>query len=348
MHGRIAALIAGEGPITFDRYVDHALYDEVAGFYATTGRAGGRRGDFVTSVEIGPLFGAVVAGWLDSTWREAGRPDRFAVAEIGAGVGTLYRAIHRAEPECLGALEYMLVERSAAQRARHSELPGTYRSLAEVPDERLHAILANELLDNLPFGIAERVEDGWTEVCVDVEEDDEGGRLVWAVDAQPVPARAYLSELAPGARPGDRVPIADQASAWVRRALERATRVLVFDYTASTRELAERGMDGWLRTYAGHTRGVDPLERPGACDITCDVPVDQLPAPSDTSTQAEWLRANGLDERVEEARRVWAERAHIGDLPAMVARSAIGEAAALTDPEGLGAFTVLEWRRTAI
>ena len=43
------------------------------------------------------------------------------------------------------------------------------------------------------------------------------------------------------------------------------------------------------------------------------------------------------------ARRAWHERAHIGDLQALLARSRVHEAAALTDEAGLGAFRVLEW-----
>ena len=39
-----------------------------------------------------------------------------------------------------------------------------------------------------------------------------------------------------------------------------------------------------------------------------------------------------------------AERAAIGDLAAVRARSRITEAEALCDPAGLGAFRVLEWR----
>jgi hypothetical protein len=51
--------------------MEAALYDADAGFYATGGRAG-RRGDFITSAEVGPLFGAVVAQ-LDGWWAELGR-----------------------------------------------------------------------------------------------------------------------------------------------------------------------------------------------------------------------------------------------------------------------------------
>ena len=62
-------------------------------------------------------------------------------------------------------------------------------------------------------------------------------------------------------------------------------------------------------------------------------------------SQADFLRAHGLDDLVAEGRRVWAERAHLGDLEALQARSRVSEAEALTDPTGLGAFRVLEWRR---
>ena len=61
------------------------------------------------------------------------------------------------------------------------------------------------------------------------------------------------------------------------------------------------------------------------------------------TTQAEFLAEHGIDELVAEAKRTWTERAHIGDLEAVRARSRVGEAAALTDPAGLGGFTVIEW-----
>ena len=86
------------------------------------------------------------------------------------------------------------------------------------------------------------------------------------------------------------------------------------------------------------------LEDPGSQDVTCEVAVDQLsPAPDHQWSQAGWLALHGLDELVEEGRRTWTERAAIGDLAALEARSRVREAEALTDPSGLGAFQVLEW-----
>ena len=68
-----------------------------------------------------------------------------------------------------------------------------------------------------------------------------------------------------------------------------------------------------------------------------------LPTPSTTKTQADWLRHHGIDELVAEGRRVWDERAHVGDLAAVRMRSRVTEAEALLEPGGLGGFTVAEW-----
>ena len=62
-------------------------------------------------------------------------------------------------------------------------------------------------------------------------------------------------------------------------------------------------------------------------------------------TQAEWLARFGLDALVDEGRRIWAAGAHRGDLAAVAGRSRTVEAAALTDPRGLGAHRVVVLRR---
>src|SRR3546814_19420298 len=83
--------------IPFDEVVAAALYSPDGGFYTGEGRAG-RRGDFVTSAEVGPLFGTLVGRALDDWWIEAGRPDVFVVVEAGAGPGTLAASILASKP----------------------------------------------------------------------------------------------------------------------------------------------------------------------------------------------------------------------------------------------------------
>ena len=111
----------------------------------------------------------------------------------------------------------------------------------------------------------------------------------------------------------------------------------------TTASMASREASEWLRTYKGHQRGSAPLRDLGSQDITCEVAVDQLPAPTRVTSQATWLRAHGIDELVEEGKRIWQERKHIGDLEAVRARSRVNEATSLTDPASLGGFAVLEW-----
>lgn len=304
--------------------VELALYHPELGFYETGGAAG-RSGDFLTSPEVGPLFGAVLARALDAWWAELGRPDPFTVVEAGAGRGTLAKAVLAAAPACRPALQYVAVERSSALRAQH---PAGVESVAALPENPFAGVvLANELLDNLPFGLRERTAGGWAEVHVDAGLAEV---LVPVDDELEAPA-------------GARVPVQRAAHDWVTAARRLAPRVVVIDYADTTASMAGRPWTDWVRTYRGHSRGGLPLTDLGRQDITCEVAVDQLPPATANRSQAEFLRAHGIDELAAEARTAWHERAHIGDLQALTARSRVHEATALTDDAGLGAFRVLEW-----
>jgi SAM-dependent MidA family methyltransferase len=320
----------------FDRYQERCLYDPVAGFYARGGRGSGRRSDFLTSPEVGPLFGAVLARAIDGWWDAAGRPPVWRVVECGSGPGTLGRAVAAAEPAC--PLDYVEVE-------RWDPLPAA----ADV-------VVANELLDNLPVRILERIPEGWAELWVAEEArptelavpDALRSTERWVPNALRSTERWVAEELRStelslpiDAPVGTRLPVLEQAAAWVRWAQSVAPRVVCFDY--GVRETAELVGRDWLRTYAAHGRGTDPFVEPGTVDITVDVPIDQLPEPTAVTRQADWLRSWGIEDLVEEGRRVWAERAHLGDLEAIRGRSRVLEAEALCDPDGLGAFWVLEW-----
>jgi SAM-dependent MidA family methyltransferase len=173
LHEAVAARIRAEGSLPFAAVMAAALYDPDHGFYRTGGAAGRRRGDFITSPEVGPLFGAVVARALDRCWRALGEPDPFTVVEGGAGVGTLAVTVRAAQPACARALRYILVEQSPELRARHGDhLPPEegFISTADLPEEPVTGVvLANELLDNLPVRLLEHRDGTWLEVHVDVD-----------------------------------------------------------------------------------------------------------------------------------------------------------------------------------
>ena len=58
--------ILEEGPISFSEFMAFALYDKDNGFYSHGGA--GRRKDFITSPEVGPLFGKLIAKSIDRCW----------------------------------------------------------------------------------------------------------------------------------------------------------------------------------------------------------------------------------------------------------------------------------------
>src|SRR5262245_124656 len=240
----IAAHIRREGSITFDAFMDLALYDPEHGFFAVGHGAGRAGGDFITSPEVGPLFGACVAAAIDRTWRSLGSPDPMLVVEAGAGNGRLAREVLRAAPDCLPALRYALVERSATLRSRQRELlpiepadealgpfvaRGTdeeltpvhaagpvFASLAALPEMPLDAVvIANELLDNLPFGIAEWDGRRWNEVRVTVDGAGFAELLVPASPSDDAMLRALRHDNRPQPPPGTRVPLPRGVEAWL-------------------------------------------------------------------------------------------------------------------------------------
>lgn len=406
---RLAATIRREGPVPFDWFMDAALYAADGGFFARGGGAGRGGRDFVTSPEVGPLFGALVARAIDRCWNVLDRPDPFVVVEAGAGCGRLAREVLRAAPSCLPALRYVLVERSASLRAAQHDLLvieppgeaiGPYARYEDVPVAVVGAgpvftalddlpvlsfegvVLANELLDNLPFGIAEWDGDAWTEIRVGLADGGDGRPC----DAGPVSATgpatlhpavptgavaprfvevrvpaarsdvAMLEALTSGFRvpAGARLPIPRGIEAWLDSCGSALTRgfLLLIDYVDGVEGVLTRGPQ-WLRTYRGHGRGGPVLEDPGSQDVTAEVIAEQVERSARAAgfevvseqPQSQWLRDLGIEDLVEEGRRVWRERAHIGDLTAIAARSRVTEAAALTDPEGLGGHRVITLRR---
>jgi len=381
LEDRLRERIHREGPIAFPEFQEAALYDPDDGFFTRGGGAGRAGRDFVTSPEVGSLFGMVIARALDDAWHRLGEPDPFVVVEAGAGRGRLGADVVRAAPDCTTALRYVLVERSAQLRDEQRE-----RLALEPPDEALGAfllvegetpepqpgqgpivtaldalpavavtgvVIANELLDNLPVYVVERADDGWLEVRVDT--DGDGFVEVLVPAASPLAAEADVVAEGAVVPVGARLPVPAAARVWLEQVGTLLARgeVLLFDYVDTASSLAARGQASWMRTYRAHQRGIDPLVAPGEQDITCDVPLEYLRRVTERVglpiaeyvPQREWMGRHGIADLVAEGDRIWQEGAARGDLAAIAGRSRGVEAAALTDPGGLGAHRVLVLRR---
>src|SRR3990170_165248 len=90
---KIIEKIKKEGPITFETFMEMALYEPDLGYYASEKTEIGKSGDFYTSPHLHPAFGAMIGKQIEEMWEIMQRPMDFHVLEIGAGVGHLCKDI---------------------------------------------------------------------------------------------------------------------------------------------------------------------------------------------------------------------------------------------------------------
>ena len=214
----IVERIRTHGPITFAEYMDLALYHPELGYYARADRRSGRAGDFFTSVDVGPLFGTLLARQFAEMSRLSEAP-RFDLVEAGAGRGRLARdvldAAARDDPDLYAVVRLTLVERSPDARAAQPSVLGPHvaklaESTAELPADVQGVIFGNELLDALPCHSVVMSKAGLREVYVDVS----GHRLVERLlDPSSREIAAYLERAGARLRPGWRAEV--NLAAWV-------------------------------------------------------------------------------------------------------------------------------------
>jgi SAM-dependent MidA family methyltransferase len=336
---RILGEIRTGGPMGFDRFMEIALYDPDAGYFAAGDLRSDRLGDFLTSPEVSSLFGETIARFVTAEHDRIGGP--FSIVEVGAGSGSLLRPMLDALP--FRVTHVQVVERSAAARASVSRTVPEAELLDEMPSSIRGVIVANELLDNLPAAIVEKTADGWSERVV--EEDGDG--LGWGTRKPSKEIVAWANAHAGPVPEGGFVEVQLEATGWVAGAMGRlaAGALLVFDYGDVAEQLEHRREEGTVRTYRDHHLGPEPLAHPGHTDITLDVNFSSLLAAADEAEvmrQDEFLERWGLVERLDELRASELEAARDGRImEQLILKSRITEGETLLHPRGLGDFRVL-------
>ena len=281
-------ITAGGGWLSFERYMDLALYAPRLGYYSAGAHKLGEGGDFTTAPEVSSLFGACVARQCAEILGALGGG---SILEIGAGSGRMAVDILTrldtlgTSPDVYWILEISADLRERQRRLLAQSLPqwvGRVRWLDQPPEDSFDGvILANEVLDALPVARFRWSAAGIEELGVVVENKYLGNKdaleqVQFAWESRPA-SRAmadtcrrlgvagggwddgYVSEYCPS------------LAAWtqnVTRAL-RAGAALWFDYglPRSQYYLPER-RDGTLLCHFQHRAHGDPFLYPGLQDIT--------------------------------------------------------------------------------
>ena len=326
------AIAAAGGAVPFSPVHGAARCTAIAGFY--TGRAAaGPAGGATSSPRPRSVRCSAPSspGALDAEWERLGRPDPFTVVEAGAGPGTLARSRLRRRAGLPRRRTALRRGRGVAPRSGRPHPAGVESRRRPAAGPFDGVVLANELLDNLPFRLVV-YDGGWREAFVTTPATTAFAEVLAPLDPVPAGLPAIARPRARGRRCRTR------PRAWVDAA--RAPRpsggaVVVIDYARPTTGRARRpsrGGSGCARTAA--TSGAATTSpTPGAQDITADVAIDQLPEPDAVRTQAQFLQRHGIDELVEEGRRAWTAAAGAPDLAALTMRSRVprGRGAARSD-----------------
>lgn len=272
--------IAVAGGIPFAEFMELCLYHPEHGYYMQQRQRIGRAGDFYTSSSVHALFGGLIARQLVQMWELLGKPERFVIAEQGAGEGHLCHdildALSEAFPAFYACVSYHLVEISPDNRARQKQLLQRHNkrvvwSELTALSGMVGCILSNELLDAFPVEMVEMRAGALHEVFVVTA----AGQLQ---EELRLPATDCLARhfdwLGVVLNEGCRAEVNLNGIRWIREIAGLLDRgfVLTIDYGYLAAELyAPWRSTGTLMCYYRHTSSENPYERIGEQDITAHI-----------------------------------------------------------------------------
>ncbi len=308
-----ASLPAAGGVLSFEGFMEAALYAPGLGYYSAGAAKLGAAGDFVTAPEISELFAQCVARQCAQVLGDTGGE----ILEIGAGTGRLASGLLQAL-SASGTLpaRYAILEVSAdlaeRQRAHLQTLPPALRErvvwIQRLPEKPLSGvILANEVLDALPFSRITLRDASLFELGVTwsgegfvecVREPSTALASAWKSVAAELPAPL------PG---GYRSEICLRVEPWVAgigACLQRGL-FLLFDYgLPRSHYYHPERVDGTLRCHFKQRAHADPFVNVGVQDITAWVDFTRVAEAAVAVgldvlgfvTQAAFLLATGIEE----------------------------------------------------
>jgi len=337
-----------------------ALYCPDCGYYEAENDSIGRRGDFYTSVSVGPLFGELLA-FQFAAWLAQLPAGRLQLVEAGAHDGRLaadiLRWLRQWRPEILARCEYVICESSTRrqrwQRETLQEFSGQVRwldtDLAAQAGRINGIIFANELLDALPVprvGWDARRREWFEWGVVAVGDEFQWSRMTASLalsPESPVAARlrglpAELLAVLPDNFTTELSPAAEHWWHQAGAALQHGW-LLTLDYGLPAEEyFAPHRSQGTLRAYHRHRLCDNLLANAGGQDLTAHVNFTAVQAAGEAAGLRTELNATQAEFFTRILQQSWPEIEKRGNWTSARSR----EFQTLVHPEHLGrAFRVL-------
>ncbi|ACV62506.1 protein of unknown function DUF185 [Desulfofarcimen acetoxidans DSM 771] len=287
--GIIKSFIELEGPVTFARFMEMALYYPELGYYASVREKIGRKGDYYTSSDVHALFAGMIARQAAQMWAILGHPPVWQFIEYGAGKGKLaydfLNQLQQQYPDCYAALTYWIIDVSPDFREKQQailsglNLPPGKVSWADSPAQILElqgnritgCIFSNELIDAFPVHRVRMREDGLKEIYVDYRDNrfvEVEGLLSEKL------LQDYFAKQRVALKTGQTAEVNLAAIKWLKNQAECLEKgyIITIDYGLTSDNLYNRArFDGTLRCFRRHTLNDDPYQYIGEQDITANV-----------------------------------------------------------------------------
>lgn len=274
---KILEEISRQGPLTFARYMDLALYSPGLGYYSAGASKFGEAGDFITAPEISPIFSQCVARQCHQILQDLNGGD---ILELGAGTGVMAVDILK-ELKCNQCLpkHYLILEVSADLRERQKtclqkQIPELFDRvvwLNRLPVDFVGVILGNEVMDALPVHKF-RIENN---IIKEIYVDCEKGEFLWKItDPLSINLIQKIWNLDIDFPDGYESEINLLLTPWIASLANVLKKglILLIDYGFPRHEYyhLERNR-GTIACHYQHRSHFDPLILPGIQDITVHV-----------------------------------------------------------------------------
>lgn len=315
---RLIERINREGPISFRDFMCAALYDPDLGYYNTERLKIGPEGDYYTSSNVHPAFGATLARAFAELWIGSNEP--LTIVEMGAGTGQLafdiISAMRDEHPAIFQQLTYLAVEPSPSMRKHQKDKLGAFSGRVDwrVVEEpaRLPTTgiaFSNEFVDAMPVHRVRSTGSTIEQQYVGTSGAENGSLAVLWDKPSSNKLGEYIERMEVRLREGQIIEINLDAIDWLATMgrLLRQGFLVTIDYGEVAPHLyTPERHDGTLRSFYQHRLIDSPLERVGEQDITTSVNFTALIEYGHDSgfevvtyeTQVAFLSRLGLIERI--------------------------------------------------
>ena len=266
--------------ITFAEFMDIALYWPGKGYYTSENVRWGKDGDYLTSIDVSPVFGRLLAYQINEMWQNLDSPPQFSIIEIGAGREELSfhirDTIKKLFPEFYKAADFQLVDVNPIHIQKLEERTSFHSSIEDIKPGITGCIISNELIDAFPVHRVVEM-DGLKEIYVGYED---AGFMEIRGELSSSGLNDYLEKIGIKLEQGQKTEINLKAIDWIKSigALLERGFVITVDYGLPARELFRHNRNGNLLCYYRHTMNNNPFHQIGYQDITAKVDFTSLAA----------------------------------------------------------------------